>query len=150
MSVTAIQSESATRMSHLGKTLHTTKEYDADPKKAIIDFVTPFLDKVSIGPAKILVATYRQNEKTAGGIYKTAGFIEEDKFQGVAGLILKCGPLAFSDDGRVKFGGFQPAVFDWVTYNPEYGRAREFRGLHCRIIEDIYIDSIIQDAELFW
>lgn len=146
--VTPIQS--ATRLKDAGKGLHNTAEYASDPKKAIMDFVAPFLDKVHVGPAKLLIATYRQPEKTAGGIIKTDRYRDEDKFQGVAGLVLLVGPLCFMDDSKFKFGGFKPEQYQWVTYNPEEGRAREFRGLHCRIIEDAYVDSVIDDPELFW
>lgn len=141
---------SATQLREAGKTLHKTPEYAADPFKTLMEFAQPFLDKVHVGPAKLLVATFRQQEKTAGGIIKTNRHIDEDKFQGVAGLVLKVGPLAFTDDGRIKFGGFAAQAGQWVTYNPEYGRARELRGLHCRIIEDTHIDSVVDDPELFW
>lgn len=146
--ITPIQS--ATRLKDAGKKLHNTEQYVTDPRQAIIDFVAPFLDKIHIGPAKLLVATYRQQEKTAGGVIKTQRYVDEDKFQGVAGLVLKVGPLSFIDDVKVKFGGFKADQFQWVIYNPDYGRARELRGLHCRIIEDTYIDSVVDDPELFW
>ncbi len=141
---------SATQIREAGKTLHTTPGYAADPHKAIIDFVAPFLDKVHIGTAKLLVATFRQPEKTAGGLIKTQKFLDEDKFQGITGLVLKVGPLAFADDGRVKFGGFKVEPFQWVIYKPENGRAIELRGLHCRIIEDVNVDALADDPELLW
>lgn len=142
--------ESATRLRDAGKTLHNTPEYRVDPRKAIVDFVSPFLEKIHVGPAKLLIATYRQPEKTAGGIIKTDRYRDEDKFQGVAGLVLMVGPLSFVDDAKIKFGGFKAEQFQWVTYNPDEGRARELRGLHCRIIEDSYVDSVVDDPELFW
>lgn len=142
--------QSATRLRDAGKTLHNTPDYAVDPRKALMDFAAPFLDGLHIGPAKLLVATFRQPEKTAGGIIKTDRYRDEDKFQGVAGLVLKVGPLAFMDDVKVKFGGFEAKQFQWVTCNPDYGRARELRGLHCRIIEDTYIDSVVDDPEIFW
>lgn len=141
---------SATQIKEAGKTLHTTPEYVADPHKTLKAFAEPFLAQVHIGPAKILVATYRQPEKTAGGLIKTQKFLQEDMFQGITGLVLKIGPLAFSDDARVKFGGFSVKEFQWVIYKPENGRATELRGLHCRIIEDVNIDALVDDPELLW
>lgn len=145
-----IEVRSATQLKDAGKTLHNTPLYAQNPHKAIKDFVEPFLDQVHIGPAKLLVATFRQPEKTAGGLYKTQRFLDEDKFQGIAGLILKFGPLSFTDDTKVKFGGFKAKEWDWVIYKPENGRAIELRGLHCRIIEDVSIDAVAADPELLW
>lgn len=145
-----VQILSATQLKDAGKQLHTTPAYSVDPHKAIIDFVSPFLSQVHIGPAKILVATFRQPEKTAGGIIKTQRFIEEDKYQGITGLVLKRGPLSFEDDARIKFGGFSAKEWDWVVYKPENARATELRGLHCRIIEDSNIDAVVDDPELVW
>lgn len=142
--------QSATQLKDAGKQLHKTPAYAQDPHKAIMDFVRPFLDQVQIGPAKILVATFRQPEKTAGGIIKTERYIEEDKYQGIAGLVLKRGPMAFEDDGRIKFGGFSAQAEDWVVYKPDQARATELRGLHCRIIEDSNIDAVVNDPELLW
>lgn len=141
---------SATQLKDAGKLLHTTASYSVDPYNTIIDFVTPFLPLVHVGPAKLLIATYRQSEKTAGGIIKTQRFVEEDKFQGIIGLVLQCGPLSFVDDGRVKFGGFSAKQFQWIAYKPENARATELRGLHCRIIDDSDVEAIVDDPELFW
>lgn len=146
----SVQIFSATQLKDAGKKLHNTPAYAIDPKKTIIAFVEQFLGLVHVGPAKLLVATFRQPEKTAGGVLKTERYMDEDKFQGVAGLVLSVGPLAFEDGGKYKFGGFKAEQFQWVTYNPENGRARELRGLHCRTIDDVDIDSVVDDPELFW
>lgn len=145
-----VQILSATQLKDAGKLLHTTPAYAINPHKAILDFARPFLDQAHIGPAKILVATFRQPEKTAGGIIKTQRYIEEDKFQGITGLVLKRGPLSFEDDSRIKFGGFEAKEEDWVVFKPENARATELRGLHCRIIEDSSIDMVVDDPELVW
>lgn len=149
-SVELVAIQSPTQLKAAGKNLHNSPAYALDPHKAIVDFVTPFLDKIQIGPAKILVATFRQPEKTAGGLIKTPKFLDEDMFQGITGLVLKVGPLAFSNDKRLDFGGFDVKPFQWVIYKPENGRATEFRGLHCRIIEDVNIDALVADPELLW
>lgn len=141
---------SPTQLKDAGKKLHNTPQYALDPKKAILDFVEPFLGGIKVGPAKILVATFRQAEKTAGGIIKTARFLEEDKFQGISGLVLKLGPLSFRDDYKFKFDGFAAAPGDWVIFDPTDARATELRGLHCRIIDDSDIDATVDDPELFW
>lgn len=133
-----------------GRSLHTTQEYQDNPHKAITDFVSPFLSDVKVASAKLLVATFRQPEKTKGGIILSSGYLEEDRFQGISGLVLKLGALCFEDGGNVKFGGFKAEPWQWVVYRPEIGRATELRGLHCRIIEDIHIDAVVSDPELLW
>ena len=142
--------QSATRMKEAGKNLHNTPEYSANPHQSIIDFVTPFLDSIKIGPAKVLVATYRQPKVTAGGLMKTEKYIEEDKFQGAAGLVLKIGAAAFKDDATTSFAGFKAEPLDWITYRPVHGSAREIAGLHCRFLQDIHIDAVIKDPTLVW
>lgn len=146
----SISIQSATQIKEAGKNLHNSPAYAINPHKAIADFVTPYLHEIDVGPAKILVATFRQPEKTAGGLIKTQRFLEEDMFQGITGLVLKIGPLAFSDDSKIKFGGFIVKDFEWVIYKPENGRATNLRGLHCRIIEDTNIDARVRDPELLW
>lgn len=141
---------SATQLKDAGKRLHSTKEYADDPHQAIKNFVEPFLDAVHVGPAKLLVATYRQQERTAGGLMLTNRYLDEDKFQGITGLVLKLGALSFTDDARIKFGGFACSPWQWVIFKPENGRATELRGLHCRIIEDVNIDAIVDQPDLLW
>lgn len=148
--IAPIEILSATQLKDAGKMLHTTIPYSIDPHKAIMDFVTPFLPQVHIGPAKLLIATFRQPEKTAGGLIKTTRYLDEDKYQGITGLVLKLGALSFEDDARIKFGGFAAKQFDWVVFKPENARATELRGLHCRIIEDSNIDAIVDDPEIVW
>lgn len=137
-------------LKEIGKGLHESAEYSQDPHKALKDFAQKALEGISIGPAKVLVATYRQKERTKGGIILSSNYREEDKFQGVVGMVLKMGGGAFEDSGTVKFYGFKPEQFSWVVYKPESGRATELYGLHCRIIEDIHIDAMAADPEIFW
>ena len=133
-----------------GKNIHKTDEYAANPHKAILDFILPYLDSIRLSADKLLVATYRQPEKTEGGIYRTDKELEEDKFQGAAGLVLKLGPAAFKDDPTTTFGGFNPQPLDWITFRPVHGCAREIAGLHCRILQDIHVDAVVDDPTLVW
>ena len=133
-----------------GKNIHKTDEYAANPHKAILDFIIPYLDSVVLSADKLLVATYRQPEKTEGGIFRTDKELEEDKFQGAAGLVLKLGAAAFKDDPQQTFGGFKAEPLDWITFRPVHGSAREIAGLHCRFLQDIHIDAVVKDPTLVW
>lgn len=133
-----------------GKNLHKSQEYQADPHKTIIEYCKPFIEKIRLAPSKILVATYRRPEKTAGGILMADSSLDEDKWQGVAALVLKLGDAAFVDDATTTFSGFSAKQYDWVTFRAAVGVAREFNGLHCRIVEDASIDAVIDDPTLVW
>lgn len=133
-----------------GKNLHTTSEYAANPHRAILDFITPHLASIRVPADKLLVATYRQPERTEGGLYRTQKELDEDKFQSAAGLILKVGAAAFKDDARTTFGGFNADELEWITFRPVHGSAREIAGLHCRFLQDLHVDAVIEDPTLIW
>lgn len=138
------------KKSQAGKNLHETKDYEENPHKAIIDYCSAFIDGIRLAPSKILVATYRRPARTSGGIIMAGSHLDEDKWQGVAALVLKLGSSAFIDDATTTFGGFSAKQFEWVTFRPSLGVAREFNGLHCRIIQDSNIDAVIEDPTLVW
>ena len=142
--------KSRREMTNYGLTIHKTQEYAKDPHAALVAFSSIFLDKIRLAPDKLLVATYRRPERTEGGLYMTESSLDEDKFQGAAGLILKAGSKVFVDDSATTFGGFSAKELEWVTYRPSYGVAREFAGLHCRIIQDRHVDAVVEDPTLVW
>jgi co-chaperonin GroES (HSP10) len=133
-----------------GKKIHEKDDYAANPHRAILDFVGPYLDSIDLSADKILVATYRQPSKTEGGLYLTDSSMEEDKYQSSAGLVLKIGAAAFKDDASTTFAGFKAEPLDWVTFRPVHGSAREIAGLHCRFLQDIHIDAVVKDPTLVW
>lgn len=133
-----------------GKNLHKTAEYAQNPHKAVLDFLTPYLKDVRLSADKILVATYRQPQQTEGGIFLTDKTMEEDMYQSAAGLVLKCGDAAFKDDASTSFAGFKAEPLEWVTFRPVHGSAREIAGVHCRFLQDLHIDAVIEDPTLVW
>jgi|SRR5665213_625772 len=133
-----------------GKNIHKTDEYASNPHKAILDFIASHLDSIELSADKLLIATYRQPEKTEGGLYRTESSMEEDKYQGAAGLVLKVGSACFVDDATTSFAGFKVEPLDWITYRPVHGSAREIAGLHCRFLQDLHIDAKIKDPTLVW
>jgi len=133
-----------------GKTIHKTDEYAGNPHKAILDFIAPYLGSIRLSADKLLVATYRQPERTEGGLYLTESSLDEDKFQSAAGLVLKLGEACFKDDPTTSFAGFKAEPLEWVTFRPVHGSAREICGLHCRFLQDLHIDAVIEDPTLVW
>jgi len=104
----------------------------------------------------ILVATYIAPEKV-GSIIMPDRKIDEDRFQGKVGLVLKVGPQAFRDDGSRSYGGIHVRRGDWVMYRPSDAmevfirdRRKINDGLSCRLIEDVFIKMVVKDPSLIY
>jgi hypothetical protein len=149
----------------------------ADQKAAILADLTPKLADIRVLRNRVLVCTYVEAEVTAGGILKPQSRIDESKYQGKVGLVLKIGPLAFdfdeivqeaeaahhNDPGR-EYGEHLlevsrqhgiPLVGDWVFFRAsdtwDCGLAVEpGKGVHCRFINDDSIVGVITDPSSIW
>lgn len=146
----AIAVARARDMKRRGATLHQETDYSADPRAVILDFLGDTLSGFTLACDKVLVATYRRAEKTAGGIIMTSNELDEDKFQGKAGIIIKLGSLAFKDDARTTHGEFSPKLHDWITFDPNQGKQQEICGLHCRILGDKNILMQVENPNFIW
>jgi len=100
----------------------------------------------------VLVAIYMRPEKTKGNIILTDVYRDEDKYQGKSGLVLKCGPLAFVDDDKVKFCGFSPQPGEWVMFRPSDGIKLDIRTKdgHCVLLIDTQIKMVIPSPDLIF
>lgn len=119
----------------------------ADPRNAIQKAVGD-LSKVNLMSGRVLLGIYIAPEKTAGGIYRPNTNVKEDVWQGVVGLVLKKGKLAFVDDENNKFHGQDIAEGEWVTFRPGDAKRIQINGVECRIIEDALIDMVIDSPDL--
>ena len=112
----------------------------------------------------VLVATYVPPAKIFKGpngedvaFHSSDKSLEENRFQGKVGLVLKVGPTAFQDDGVAKFGGAAIEPGDWVLYRPSDGfelfirdRRKVSEGLSCRLIEDVFVRGAVADPSLIY
>jgi co-chaperonin GroES (HSP10) len=127
-----------------------------DPKKALLDSLGDAIADIEVFHNQVLVATYIEPEKTAGGIYKPDRTLAENRFQGKAALVLKLGPLAFKDDNIAKFGGVTIKEGDWVFAYPSDGRelfsvdGSGSSATCCRLFEDINIKGRVSDPALIY
>lgn len=128
------------------KVLH---EHTEDPAQKILKEIGDISD-FELLKSLVLVVTYIQPEKTAGGIIKPDSMQNEDKFQGKIGLVVKVGPLAFENNPDLQFGSRTPKVGDWVVYAAPDGKKMAVNGVHCRTIEDQYIDAIIKNPDMVY
>jgi co-chaperonin GroES (HSP10) len=127
----------------------------ADPKQALLDAVGD-ISGVEVFHNLVLVATYIEPEKTAGGIIKPDRTLAENRFQGKCALVIKMGPLAFKDDAVAKFGGVVLQPGDWVIVRPSDGielfkvDASGSAGTSCRLFEDAHIKGRVDDPAKIW
>ncbi len=88
------------------------------------------------------------------GVFLPDRSLAEDRFQGKVGLVIKKGPLAFVDDGVVKFGGFNVEIGEWVIYQPANGIeifiGDASGGTPCRWVEDTNILGVTDDPSIVW
>lgn len=121
----------------------------ADPRQAILDKLGDVLDHFEVFKGMVLVATYtRETVGTSGRILAAAKTQLEDEYQGRVGLVLKVGPLAFKNTKDIDFGGVSVEQGDWVFYTPANGIGTKIRGVHCRLLDDVNIDGVVDDPDV--
>lgn len=126
-----------------------------DPKKALLDVLKGAHDDIELFHNLVLIATYIEPEKTAGGVFKPDRTLAENRFQGKCGLVLKKGPLAFKDDGQVKFGGVVLNEGDWVVVRPSDGMemfvgSQREGGVSVRLFEDSHVKGRVSDPSVIY
>lgn len=119
----------------------------ADPRNGIQQAVGD-LSKVELFSGRVLLGIYIAPEKTTGGIIRINSNVREDVFQGVVGLVLKKGRMAFTDDDNNKFHGQTVNEGDWVTFRPGDAKRIQINGVDCRIVEDVLIDMVIDSPDI--
>jgi co-chaperonin GroES (HSP10) len=88
----------------------------ADAKHALLETLGD-ISGIELTLNRILIAIWVRPEKTTGGIILTDKFRDEDKWQGVSGLVVAMGPQAFAENGEIEFTpGDIAKVGDWVMF----------------------------------
>jgi co-chaperonin GroES (HSP10) len=123
-----------------------------DAKEDIVNATRGWVDDYHLFHNKVLVAVYERptNTKSAGGIIIPDKNLEEDKFQGKVGLVLKVGPGAFVDDEHNKFFGMSVSPGDWVVFRPSDTWAAKIKGKLCRHLEDSNIVARIPSPDFVY
>lgn len=116
----------------------------ADFKKLVLESVGD-LSGFTVLHTDVLVATYVAPRKTAGGILLPDKSVEEDRWQGKVGLVLKMGEGAFRYTGAFTYEGSVPKVGDYVAFHTSDTREIGIRGTSCRTIDCSLIRMIIPD-----
>lgn len=128
-----------------------------DPKTALLDALAGAADHIEIFHNAVLVATYIEPEQTQGGVFLPDKALQENRFQGKCGLVLKMGPRAFIDQPpHVLFGGIAPKEGDWVIVRPSDGLemflapAGSRDGVSVRWFEDTQIKGRVPDPSMIY
>jgi co-chaperonin GroES (HSP10) len=120
---------------HRLRTIHVE-----DPRDVIWNAVGADLEIVEPMNQQVLVAIYiRPATHTASGLQIADEAVDEDRYQGKVGMVLKKGLRAFVDDGPVKFYGQDVTPGDWVVYRASDGLKCMIGDRECRLIPDVYI-----------
>ena len=123
-------------------------DHAIDPKEDLFNRLGD-LSGVDIAANRVLCAVYIRPEKTKSGLYLSSKTIDEDRYQGKIGLIVKAGPLAFDPESDW-FSGITYKPGDWVMFRPSDGWSLNINDVLCRIIDDVKIAGKINDCDEVW
>lgn len=123
--------------------------HDIDPVQEIRDAVGD-ISNLELFNMQVLVGIYIRPQKTKSGIILTDRTVDEDKYQGKVGVVLKAGPSAFVDETGKWFNGNTISVGDWVVFRPSDGWAIAVNGYSCRILDDLSIKARIDQPDMIW
>lgn len=117
-------------------------QHVTDPAEEIVDRIGDLSEFIVPGN-KVLLGIYMRPQKTKSGIELPDNYLDEDRFQGKACLVLKKGPVAFTGSWKVE--GLNPDVGDWVAVRPSDGLKIDIRSAkgHCILVEDSQIQLVI-------
>lgn len=117
-----------------------------DPKQAILNEIGD-LSGVEILGDKVLLGIFIRSEKTKGGIIRPDANIQEDVWQGKAGLVLKLGPDAFEDTSDYKFSR-RIEVGEWCVFQIGDAWSVNINNVPCRVVRDVGIRMVVKDPNI--
>ncbi len=124
---------------------HMPMLHEKDPKLAILEELGD-ISNVELFHNQVLLATYLRPTKTKSGLILTDSHVDEDRYQSKVGLLVKCGPLAFEQDGNW-FSGMEFNEGDWLVFRPSEGWSITVNNVLCRIFDDVNIKGRIQNPD---
>jgi co-chaperonin GroES (HSP10) len=124
-------------------------KHAVDPKQHILDELGDISD-IEVFKNQLLIAIYIRPEKTASGIILTNKTVDEDRYQGKVGLVIKKGPQAFVDPENKWFNGRNVEVGEWVFFRPAESWSLNVHGVDCRLVDDIDIRGTSKFPDAIW
>lgn len=126
--------------------------HDVDPKIEVMDRVAGLTEKYRCIGTDVLCAIYIRPPMTKGGVFlpENKGPMREDEHQGKVGLVLKMGPVAFTDDAEHKWNGVVPKIGDWVVYRVGDTLPISLGAQKCRVVDEGCIRGIVDDPDIIY
>lgn len=129
--------------------------FEPEQQRAAVLEATAAAVEQMVGPFRnrLLVAVFIQPERTKSGLILPDKTLDEAKYQGKAGLVLKLGPMAFNFDDEVQ--ARSPEVGDWVFFRAADAwncglSIGNGEGVECRVVFDDCVVGVVEDPELIW
>ncbi len=123
-------------------------EDPAEFKTHVLKTLEGVLPDVEVMFNMVLLAIYIRPEKTRGGIIRPGLNVEEDAYQGKAGLVVKTGPNAFEDDGEYDFHGQKVEVGEWAVFKVGDAWPLSINGIACRLVRDSSLKLKVKDPRI--
>jgi len=123
-------------------------DHDVDPKEKLLSELGDLSD-IQLGNSKVLVGVYIRPQKTKSGLWLTDKAVDEDRWQGKVGLVVKHGPLAFDPENEW-FEGTNFKLHDWVFFRPSDGWSITINGVLCRVLGDTQIVGSAGHSDRVW
>ena len=93
---------------------------------------------------KLLIALPEIEEKTEGGIIKSAQTQYEENIATIVGWVMSMGPDAYANSSRFPSGPYC-VVGDWVLFRAFSGTRIKIHGKEFRIINDDTVEAVVED-----
>jgi co-chaperonin GroES (HSP10) len=119
--------------------------HEKDPKLTILEELGD-ISNVELFHNQVLLATYLRPTKTKSGLILTDSHVDEDRYQSKVGLLVKCGPQAFEQDGNW-FNGMEFNEGDWLIFRPSEGWSITVNNVLCRIFDDVNIKGRVDNPD---
>jgi co-chaperonin GroES (HSP10) len=96
---------------------------------------------------KLLIALPNPDEKTEGGIIKSATTLNQEEVSSICGFVLDLGPDAYADEKKFPNGPYCK-VGEWVMFRAYSGTRFTVAGKEMRLINDDTVEAVVQDPRL--
>lgn len=124
-------------------------DHTVDPREKLISELGD-LSGIEIFNNQILVAVYIRPQKMKSGLYLSDKIIDEDRYQGKVGLLVKMGSEAFQDNSGQWFSNESFNLHDWLVFRPSDGWSITVNGVLCRVLSDTQVKMRIPEPDAAW